>query len=231
MEKIELLTDKECNELLKKYDRLIVEGVSRIFITGYFLNSRCITKDDIIQEVRIKVWQLLKYKYDGSTDLETFILFQSSWNAVKICSNLYRSSSSFFGSRGKQGKGSQQSQIDNNKFSISNHIDNYLADNLLEARFENLIDSSYMFYGLDIDMEYLIKEVNKQIDFLTTKENTKIIYKAIFNSILTNPKLFNDKNMCNDLAEEYKYTYAGINLIIKKLQDIILDVLIAYNKE
>jgi len=172
------------NEVLKKYDYLIIKGVKKVNIHPYFLKSRCITYDDIIQEVRIKIWKLIETTYKQEYDLENFILYQSSWNAYKIIRNLKRSSRGFTGTLSSvtTKSGSLQAKIDDNKIRFSDlrslqdlpyNEDFHNVNDCFESELgcmeedpanSKIIDNSYLNFGGEFDYNYLVDRILKKIE-------------------------------------------------------------------
>ncbi len=225
----------DVNKVLIEKEHLIKNGINKVNIAKGFLESRCITIDDIYQEVLIKLWRLLEDFYDEKYDLDRFIEFQAAWNAKKILSNLKRSARCFTGSlSNNKKKGSQQSKIDDAKSSIFNIIGEKRSKILDEDRRDGdkmisryeIPDSSYETLGEDIDIFYLIDEVNKRLELLS-----KSTYKDMFNFIIINQDLFTEANIYQILMEKFNYkTKDGIKNIIEKIREVVKDVVEEYNK-
>jgi len=230
------MDDRQINKILIEYDSIIKHNVKKLIKNNSFLDSRCITVDDIIQEVRIRIWQLLQEKYNAKYDLGIFIGYQSDWNAKRIMNNLYRTSTTFTSClKKKQGKGPHQAMIDNSKDYFSDlEKKAYMVDDFDKST--NKLDiilsnNDYEFYGFDIDYNYLKENVYKKINTSITQNSAKVFYTEIFDLIVDNPVLFSEKNLYKEISKKYDYTVDAIRLIHKQLIKIVYSVIEEYNQE
>ena len=242
------MTTEEINDILIKYNKLIIKNVNKVNINKRFLAIKCIQIEDIIQEVRIKLFILLRDVYDDRFDLENFVTYQAAWNTKKIYNNIVRSSSCFFGTSRKRGSrgGSKQSIIDYNKEPIDKYLHNTHRKDALNRKDpmpECLLNMEFEKAGSNIDYEFLVDEVIKRLtaDYNkpTYKESDYELLKDIYINIfimLLNEEIHlhynqtKDENTCSFLAKKFNYTPAGIRTIINKIKVIILDVIKEYNK-
>jgi hypothetical protein len=214
------MNDIEINKILTQKEKEIKKNIRLSISYGFpsylnLLRSRCITLDDVYQEVMIKLWFLLRDVYNERYNLDVFLMFQTSWNAKRFMSNLTRSSSCFFG----YGKSpySGQSNVDNNKDSldtiISNNVDEkpQVLPKLLWQDFNFDVSSDY-----EILVEEVIKRLRKK--YSNKKFGYKSDYVNIFIYLLTNPEGFSDKNVYNNLSSIFNYkSVDGMKFVLKRI--------------
>jgi hypothetical protein len=251
------MTTEEINGILIKYNKLILKNINKVNINKHFLSKICVELEDIVQEVRIKLFFLLRDVYDSRFDIENFVAYQSAWNAKKIYNNLYRSSNCFYGTSRVQGtrgnRNSGQSFVDANK----ERVDKYLVDcvsnknggqNIGKKKRQpmpkSLINMEFEQAGNKIDYDYLVNEVINRLSVDYDKANyykdneyekLKDIYIDIF-IMLINEEIYLHFNESEDnsvyyaLAKKFDYTYPGIMTIVNKIKVIVNEVVKEYNK-
>jgi len=231
------MSDSEVNIILTKYDKVICSAINKMNLNYAFLDNRCITKDDLLQEVRISLWKLLKDTYDPEkTDIETFLNYQAVWNARMFLRNLKKSARCFTGTKSDTKKsGSMQARIDDNKLMIFDiHKNNkhtkpdesigekddtdtrlndfYFSDNEIEV---SKLDSS-------IDYDLLVKKVLSEM----TKLNFTHIHKDIFIFMAKNLDSLNDKDFLDNIRIRFKIKNINkTKKIVNRIKEIIKNVM------
>lgn len=239
-----MLSTQEVNTILIKYKPLIDNAIIKIGVDYRLLDNRCITLDDLKQEVYIKLWERLENYYDPKYDLERFLSFHASFHAKFIISNLRRSSSCLIGSLDPYRK-SGQAKIDNHKVYFSKIMEafvnfpteNYNQDflnyhnNVPFLGHNTLVDNSYLIMGESIDYSYIIAEIKYRL-LEQTKVNKKYnqIYADIFDFIIDNYNLLHDKTTLQlIIAEKFNYkTRGGVRYILNKIKQIMYEVITEY---
>jgi hypothetical protein len=238
------VTKQEVNKILCQYEKTIKSSINKVNIDLSLLTRRCVTIQDIQQEVYIKLWHLLETVYEPKYDLTTFIEFQSAWNAKKIVSNLRRSARCFTGSLSMSKKsGSQQAKIDDRKFSLNSNYRYYHTDNEYYLNCDDeytsgyakkekaylpdaLIDNSYQYISGILDNEYIITAAIKQLDEMYDKD----IYSRVLIFILNNQDKLCEKNLCETLMKEFNYkSVLGIRNILHRIYSVVYSILDDYN--
>lgn len=196
----------DSNKILKEYYDFIYKTVVSFKISDDLLAKRCITIDDIVQEVLIKLWKLLENIYEEQYDLKTFIGFQAYLNTKWIVYNLYKSSSGFTTCEVKTTY-SSQIKIDDNKMKFN--------ENVLLHHPLFIDNDSFEEYGLSIDYKNLIKKIEST---LLKKFNTDVYYKTFY-YLIHEPDIFSQDTIYNVLKE--KLNYKSITTIKNILSEVL----------
>ena len=227
------MTDIEINLVLCKYDKVICNAINKMNLSYTFLANRCITKDDLLQEVRISLWKLLKNKYDPEKlDIKSFLDYQAAWNARMFLRNLKKSARCFTGSKNDIKKsGSIQARIDDNKIHLStiDFFKSFINDN--DDRYlNNKTESSYL-----TDNQENINKIDNEIDYSLIINNIlkKMIelnfteqQKNIFLFIVDNIDLLNDEELINIIHFKFKMkNIFKTKALILKIKKVIKSVL------
>lgn len=231
-----MLNRTEVNQILQKYSKLIDESILKVNIDYNLLHKRCITIDDVKQEVYIKLWERLENYYNSDYDLERFLSFHAIFHTKFVLSNLRRSSTCFVGSMNTVNK-SGQSKIDNVKISLSDLVDYALGkeerDNFhcINKQMLEVSDLSYLVAGENLDYDYIISEIKKRL-LNQDKENKNYnkIYVDVFEYIINNYNLLYDKiTLQLIIAEKFNYkTRGGVRYILNRIKQVMYDVIIEY---
>lgn len=223
------------NKVLKENEKLIKDNIDNAlnYNIGYdnkrkFLANLSIEKDDIFQEVCIKLWKLLENEYNPKYDLKTFIGYQSIKHATWLIRNLTRTGTAFTGSTDYY---SHRGTIDKSKVSLNGITELFEVDepnNKFIHKNNILVDDSYLFFGEELDSYYLIDKVCKNLN------NEKLV--NIFLFILNNQSLFSKSYKANNILSVIKQhfgytTEEGAGWAYKKVLEAALPVIEEYKSE
>jgi hypothetical protein len=232
----------DVNKVLTDYEPIIKKNVDTAlnFIIGVsnrdkFLSDRCITEDDIFQEVCIKLWELLVDVYDDKYDLDNFIGYQTIKHATWIIQNIRRSGNFFTGT--ERYANTSLAFIDKHKLSIheiSQMFDKDDPEASIVTKYQDFQNNEYLTFGGDIDYYILIDEVILNIkNDPSIRDSQKLI--DIFLLMLNEPELFSDlhgsKNKIYVVKQKFGYTTDhGARLALKRIETVVINVLKKYSE-